>query len=67
MTWVFGPLSLRMVGIGACGEDFSVGDGEGGDFCWGGGGIVGAEVGAGEDVAVDQDGVGGLLRGGTDG
>jgi hypothetical protein len=53
---------LEDCGVGAGGEDLSVGDGEGLDFRWGGGGIVGAEMGAGEDVAVEVDGVGrGLL------
>ncbi len=47
-------------GVGAGGDDFSFGDGEGCDFGWGGGGVVCAEVGAGEYVAVDEDGVRGL-------
>ena len=46
-------------GVVAGGEDFSVGDGEGGDPGGGWRGVVVAEVGAGEDVAVEEDGVGG--------
>ncbi len=37
--------------------NFSVGDGDRGDFGGSGGGVVWAEVGSGEDVAVDEDGV----------
>jgi hypothetical protein len=41
-----------------------VGGGGGGVGGGGGAGAVGAEVGAGEDVAVEKDGIGGLgLRG----
>ncbi len=54
-------LEFEDVGVGARGEDFSVGDGEGGDSGRGGGGVVLAEVGSGEDVAVEEDGVGGGL------
>ena len=53
---------FKDVGVGACGKDFSLSDGECGDFGRGGGGVVLAEVGAGEDVAVKEDGVGGGLR-----
>ncbi len=67
MTLVSGPLSLRMVASFACCDDFSFDDGQGGDFGWGGGWVVGAEVGAGEDVAVDIDDVGRLLRVGAGG
>ena len=63
----FRALELEDFGIGARREDFSVGDGEGSDLCRGGRGVVGTEVGAGEDIAVDQDCVGGFLRGGADG
>ena len=52
-----GAFEFQDGGVGACGEDFSVGDGDRGDFGWGCGGVVGAEVGAGEDVAVEVDGV----------
>ncbi len=51
---------LQDLGVSACGYDFSVGYGQGGDFGWGRGGVGGAEVGAGEDVAVEDDRVGGL-------
>ena len=55
---------LEHFGVGAGGEDLSVGDGQSLDLSGGGGGVVGAKVGAGEDVAVEVDGVGrGLLRG----
>ena len=57
MTLVFGGLQFEQVCVGARGEDFSVGDRYCGDFCRGGGWVVGAEVGAGEDVAVNEDGV----------
>src|SRR3984885_15173557 len=53
-----GSLCFEHVGVGACGQDFAVGDGEGGYLCRGEGGVVGAEVSAGKDVAVDIDGVG---------
>jgi len=56
----FGAFELQDLGVGACGYDFSVGDGEGGDLGGGCGGVAGPEVGAGEDVAVEEDGVGGL-------
>jgi hypothetical protein len=58
-----GPFEFENVGVGACGEDFSTGDREGGDFGRGCGGIVLAEVNAGEDVAVKEDGVGRLRLG----
>ncbi len=51
----------------ACCDDFSFDDGQGGDFGWGGGWVVLAEVGAGEDVAVEIDDVGRLLRVGAGG
>lgn len=50
-------LQFEDLGIGAGGEDLSFGDGQGLDFCGGGGGVVGAEVGAGEDVAMEVNGV----------
>ena len=51
------------VGVGSGGQDFSVGCGDGGDVGRGGAGVRLAEVGAGEDVAVDVDGVGELGQG----
>ena len=58
-----GAFEFQEVGVGAGGEDFSVGDGDGGDLGGGCGGVVWAEVGAGEDVAVEEDGVGCLRLG----
>ncbi len=45
--FVFGPFSFRMFASEACGQDFSVSDGEGGDLCRGWRGVVGAEMSTG--------------------
>jgi len=48
---------LEDLGVSSGGENFSVGDGEGLNFCGGGGWVVGTEMGSGEDISVEIDGV----------